>query len=465
MRIILSIIFTLFAGAVTAQETRYILGLGYGVEIYMNGNSCRPDAIFMDVDAPLIAVAFERENRWHEVLRRPMERLNEVCGADPYRTLRTNLIVQSQGETILTARMISGDAAGYSGSGDTYRFDNYLIVENTNYAVDTSSLARSGRPSELYWNGELSLKPKMITMLQELDTGEDYFALAFKYCCPSKINQAGRSIRLPPTTSFPTSFGNTIERLEEIYSTPERAGYYDASLKLGYPLALSLYANAIFPKMLTRTSNGIGYDPTLLTDDERDEILLATAKMLVQNYIEGSRFSQNLTELGFDVERAVQVVQTVGLDATTEHLRAAPTTDRSPTRFEMGRAFGPALVENRCNGITAFLNSGAIVGSAGGIRQAGDACIISDARTTAFGYRLVLKLDRIYNPDCQGGEGEYSCSFQYNLDCRVEGEGTQGMFGAAFCLPFQTARQPAVATFRRLENGGWETTRFELAQP
>ncbi len=414
------------------------MGVNYGLEVYMLGNSCRPDTIYMDVDTPRIAKGIVDNEKWETLLRRPFELLAEVCGDSPYRTLRTNLVVKNLGETLLTARVLAGDAAGSE--------NGYVVVSNIDWQVDPNAFASTDLITEYYWeNGNLGLEMERYANLLSLDTAESY-----------QILSTLKGVNIRRFRDYLAENNISEDR------TPEQ--FAQLALERGYLPALVGFANTIFKKMLGRTSNGIGYIPSQLSPDERDNLVLAMAKLASRNHLFGIRLSNDLSSLGFDIERAIAVVANVGYDATIEDLRAVEGTDSPPSNFQMARAFGPALVANRCNGITSFLGSGSIMGAAGGIRQAGDACIISDENTTAFGYRLILKLDRIYNSECEGENGRYTCDFEYNLQCRTEGDGTRGMFGAAFCLPFQTARQPATATFQRLENGSWETVDFALQQ-
>lgn len=441
------------ATGAAAADQRFILGMHYGVEVYTIGQSCRPDAIFMDVESPLIADHMQRDNSWHKALRMPMERFGELCSGDPFQNVTTTLRVQMSGETIMTGRMFAGRQSGYDYSL-TPAFQNYLVIRDAKRLADFSGAKPTGLPSEKFWSGDLSLDPPADQILRARDTAQDYFALAFRRSGGTGLNDAGRMVRLPATTEFGGPLANAKRQDLE------------AAAAIGYPPALEILANALIEKMTARSSSGLTYRPEQLSDDERDALLLHVVKMYALNYIAGISRGQLLTQLGLDTGRALSVVHEVGPSASIAHLRAAPGTERAPTRYEIGRAFGPALLDENCGLVAAVLNGETVSPLLATVERKGDTCVFTQGPRLEGAARVTLALDRVYDPSCTGDDGAYACSFQYNLRCRIEsGPAQSKLFNAMYCAPFRAARQPVAARLRRLDSGGWEVTEFALAQP
>ena len=351
-----------------------------------------------------------------------------------------------------------------------------LAVTDFKMLLDQSQIVPTGLPSERFWDGDLVLSPEVEQDLVARDTGEDYFALAFKLtqkAVDTYFEEVGLPTGLSPdafakelgygsaedlaATGFkPLTVDTTLFGPIEMFEPLRDANidYLTKSADLGFAPALSIFAQVIIRQMqgLDRSTRRLTYYPDRISGADRDRLTLLVAKLFLQNTADGIEKGQLLTVLGFDVQRAVYVVARVGQSATVRHLGEAPDSVRDPTRFEMAKAFRRALIAEKCDPLRAFLETGSVLGAIS-MRADGNACVWSDKAATRLGYSLRLSVDQVFNPVCQQVNGGYSCNFHYNLYCDAHGQGTDGLFSAVYCTPFTLARQPTAAMFSRTPDG------------
>ena len=229
-------------------------------------------------------------------------------------------------------------------------------------------------------------------------------------------------------------------------------------------------ADRLSKQMLARGGRtGLHYDPQQLSPDERAALALTVAKLMYLDHVEGFERALYLDGNGVNVQHAVDVVEKFGLGATPEQFHSMSEVDRPPSKRAIARSFGRALMIELCTPSAMKRNSetgfGKLAGAAGDIKRSGSSCTISDKNTLAFGNSMTFSVGQIFGNECKGQNGKYTCRFQYNMNCHANGaSGGLGLFSAAVCTPFRTARQPAIAVFNRMKDVGWRTTEFELSQ-
>lgn len=460
-------------GAQAASEKK-LMHTNYGLVVYQTENSCSPNRIYVDVATPHILISIHESQAWSRFLTFAIRGLNDRCQVKLNRPLASQLVVV-QGDIELATASIDYDGSRWGKGG---RKELELI--NFAFKFDRAQVTPTDIPSERHWAGTLMLTPKTEAELIARDTGEDYFALAYKvtqiavdkymesvlgmekdaaisdvmdmFGVTDETDLAKRGVLIPVLGS--TSFG-PVESFEPMVGA--NLEYLNASAARGYIPALRVLAKPLMQKMqaMDRSTRRLTYKPDNLSPDERDHLLLYTAKIYLMDPATGAPDGRLLTELGFEVQRAVDVVEKFGLSATISHLREAPTTDRVPTRYEMARAFGKTLISEQCNPLKAFAETGSL--SSLVIRSEGNACVWTDP--AGFGYSLRLSVDQVFTPNCTGADHSYTCVFKYNLYCSTSGVAAGGAFQATYCLPFTLARQPAQARFVRTSDG-WRAQDF-----
>lgn len=347
------------------------------------------------------------------------------CNLDSF---ETSVTVKFQGATLYQADV---EAQRDNSVKWPVRFANGVGME-LNEAADEYV----GHWSESYWtNG--TIRKNSVTFQMALKSADP---LAFFYIGEMKNRH------LDPTV------------LGDLSGMKELKFYENEALRLGSIPALNTRLN----RSMHGTLNPDDL-PFEISQDILDKTVLYAAKSASQNSLDGMLHLDTLRQAGFDTERALEVVKRVGLEADLVHFRSVPSTDRAPTGFQISQAFNEILLVGRCNDKTAFLNGQGVAASLMEINKSGSSCIVTDAASLNSGTTLSFKVGQIFDPNCEGSDGSYTCTFSYNINCRVLDSLTfDPRMNALFCLPFRAVRQNASAALELQGDGKWQTLNYQL---